>query len=255
MKITFLGTAGGLLTEKRGYPSILIDQSILLDCGDGTAQRLMQVNSIASIKTICLSHLHGDHYMGISSLLWYFMLTNRKEELTIIGPSPVKETTEKIFELLTIPGIIELLPFKLHFKELTDVNEVVKGQDGYTINYAEMEHTAQAFAYRIEKNGKSVCYSGDTKPNQNLIELANKCNVFICDSTFSDDQVELAYKHGHSTPFDAAKIARDVGCGKLVLFHFSPRFAKVVKQSIVGLKNIFDKEIVIADDLMSIVIK
>ena len=123
MKITFLGTSGGLLTRMKGYPSILIDQSLLLDCGDGTTQRLLQVNSIDSIKIICVSHLHGDHFMGISSLLWYFMFKNRKDEQTIIGPTLVKETIEKIFNLQTNSLGIKFLPFKLNFKELEDINE------------------------------------------------------------------------------------------------------------------------------------
>ncbi len=251
MKITFLGTSGGILTATRSYPSILIDRTLLLDCGDGTTQRLMQLNALSSVNTICLSHLHGDHFMGITSLLWYYLCINRTVDLTIIGPSPIKESVAKLLELQNLPPDILLkLPFKLQFKELTKCNDVLEVNDVYKIKYAEMNHTVPSFAYRIEKNGVYVCYSGDTKPIQNLIELADKSNIFICESTFSDDQSEIAHQYGHCTPIDAAKMARDAGCEKLVLTHISPPFAKIVNQSIESLKDIFDKEILIAEDLM-----
>ena len=71
MKITFLGTAGSTLSEHRSYPAILINKDLLLDCGEGTTQKLLQVNAINTIKTIFFTHLHNDHLLGVFSLLWY----------------------------------------------------------------------------------------------------------------------------------------------------------------------------------------
>ena len=194
--------------------------------------------------------------MGISYLLWYFAVTNRKKDLTIIGPSPVKETIEKIFEFiqhpLNIVGGIKSLPFILHFKELTSENEVLDVQDKYKIRYAEMVHPISAFAYRIEKGMESVCYSGDTRPNQQLIELADKCDIFICESTFSDDQIQRASQTGHCTPSDAARMSREANCQKLVLVHISQHFEEAISKSINDIKKIFDKEIMLADDLMTL---
>jgi ribonuclease BN (tRNA processing enzyme) len=252
LKITILGTSGGILTATNSYTSILVDNSILLDCGEGTTQKLMQVNSIDSIKTICFSHLHIDHFMGISSLVLYFGLSNRKEELTVIGPSPLKKAMDNLFWLPYITGGIKSLTFKLHVKEMPEITEEVEVQGGYKIIYAETEHMAPAFAYRIEKNGETVCYSGDTRPNQNLVDLANKCDLLICDSTFSNEQTIRAYLAGHCTPSDATKMARDADCKKLVLIHFDPHFKKAISQSIEGLKNIFDREVLMADDLMEV---
>ncbi|MFX1324113.1 MAG: MBL fold metallo-hydrolase [Promethearchaeota archaeon] len=252
MNITFLGTAGGIIAANRSCPSILIGKNILLDCGEGTTQKLIQVNSIDSIKTICLSHLHGDHFMGISSLLWYFMITGRREELTLIGPSPLKGTITKILELTNIPEALKSLPFKLRFIELTKSDGVVEVDNEFKINYAEMVHPVKTFAYRIEINGEIICYSGDTSPNQNLINLADNCDLFICESTFSDDQTQLANQYGHCTPSDAARIAKDAECKKLVLVHISPYFEEIIKNSIESIKKIYNKEILIAEDLMTL---
>ena len=255
MKITFLGTAGSILTAKKSFPSILIDKTLLLDCGEGTTQKLIKINSVDTIKTICLTHLHGDHFMGIFSLLWHFWLTNRKSDLTIIGPSHSKETIEKIFALTNAPGGLKVLQFKIHFIELTSNDEVQEIQGEYNIKYAMMEHPILVFAYRVEKNGKTVCYSGDTKPNQKLINLANKSDIFICESTIPDNQAKFADKYGHCTPSDAARMARDADCEKLVLVHISPFFAEEIGRSINNIKKLFNKEILTAEDLMTLDIR
>jgi ribonuclease Z len=251
MMITFLGTAGSIMTEKKSFPSILINEDLLLDCGEGCTQKLLQLKSIDKINTICITHLHGDHFSGLFSLLWYYWLSNRTEDLTIIGPPKTKATTEKIFTLMNAPGGFEVFNFKIHFKELDETNQIQEIKADYAIKCAKMEHSILSFAYYVEKKAKSVCYSGDTKPTQQLVKLADKCNVFICESTFPDKYAKFAYEYGHSTPSDAAKMARDANCQKLVLVHLSPLFAKKIVKSKDNLKEIFNKEIIIPDDLFA----
>ncbi|MFX1572329.1 MAG: MBL fold metallo-hydrolase, partial [Promethearchaeota archaeon] len=237
------------LTKSRGYPSILIDESLLLDCGDGTAQRLMEVNSMRSIKTICLSHLHGDHSMGLISLLWYYVFTNRKERLKIIAPSPVKKFIEKILDIF-LPGVP--FPFELDVLELGGESKVLEVEGGYILEYADMDHIIKAFGYRIEGKGGVLCYSGDTRFRQKLVELARDCDVLICESTFPDDKAEIAYQTGHCTPSDAAQMAKKADCKKLVLVHFSPLFPRPVERLIERIKSIFEREILIGEDLMTL---
>jgi len=193
---------------------------------------------------------YGNFFSALAFLAHY-----RKSDLTIIGPSHSKETIEKIFALTNAPGGLKVLQFKIHFKELTSNEEVQEILGEYKIKYAMMEHPILAFAYRVEKNGKVVCYSGDTKPNQKLINLANKSDIFICESTIPDNQAKFANKYGHCTPSDAARMARDADCEKLVLVHISPFFAEEIGRSINNIKKIFNKEILTAEDLMTLDIR
>ncbi|MFX1445843.1 MAG: MBL fold metallo-hydrolase [Promethearchaeota archaeon] len=252
MKITFLGTAGSIMTENKSFPSILINNDLLLDCGEGCTQKLLQLKSIDTINTICISHLHGDHFSGLFSLLWYYWLSNRTADLTIIGPPQTKMTTEKIFTLMNAPGGFEALNFKIHFKELANTNEIQEIKVEFKIKSAKMDHAIVSFAYRLEKNDKSICYSGDTKPTQLLVKLADKCDILICESTFPDKYIKFADEYGHTTPSDAAKMAREANCQKLVLVHLYPLFAKKVIKSKSNLKDKFDKEIIIAEDLLTL---
>ncbi|HEC40565.1 hypothetical protein LCGC14_0688460 [marine sediment metagenome] len=250
MKVTFLGTAGSILTAEKSFPSILIDEIMLLDCGEGTTQKLIQINSIDTLKSICLTHLHADHFMGLFSLLWHYILTQRKNDLTIYGPLNSKETVEKIFVLTNFPGGLNALPFKIHFRELINSSDIQEIHGEYKIKYVGMDHPIPAFAYRIENNGKSICYSGDTKFTQKLIKLAEKSNIFICESTFPDKYAKFAEDYGHCTPSDAAKMARNADCKKLVMVHISPFFKEEIP--INDMQKIFNKEILVAHDFMTL---
>jgi ribonuclease Z len=250
MKVTFLDTVAF-------NHSILIDDFLLLDCGEGTAQKLFQINGINSIKSICFSHLHVDHLMGIFSLLTFYAIRGRKEDLTIYGPSGTKETIEQILVLLyksvnpNFQGTLNSFPFKIHFPVLIRSSEIQEIQDNYKIKYIQMEHRkVPAFAYRMERDGKSICYSGDTRPNPRLIKLARKCNIFICESTFPDRHTKRAEETGHCTTSDTAKMARDADCEKLVVVHIDPRYKEEI--NIFEMQKIFNKEILIAQKFMTL---
>jgi len=253
MKITFIGTAGGaMMTESRSAPSILINNDLLLDCGEGCTQKLLQLKTLDTINTICITHFHMDHYWGLFPLLIHYLFNKRTVDLIIIGPPQTKATLGKILALLGVRSDFEGFNFNINVKELTDRDGVQEIIGDYTLKCAKMDHTIISFAYRVEQNNQSVCYSGDTRPTQQLVQLAENCNVFICESTFPDKHVKLAEKHGHSTISDAVKMARDANCQKLVLTHLLPLFVKNIIESKDKLKEIFDKEIVFAEDLLTI---
>lgn len=252
MKVTFLGTGSSVITAEKGFPSILIDNTLLLDCGEGTLQRLIQVGALDTITTICLTHLHGDHYMGVFSLLWYLFDSKRKRDLTIIGPSNLEKTLENILSLTFIKQGFKALRFKIHIKELPGAASSEELEGGYILTFAEMDHSTTAYAYRIEKGGKSICYSGDTKPTQKLTKLAKKSNLFICESTFLEKHKQLADYYGHSTITDAARMAQDADCEKLALVHLLPITIEALSESLTVIEKTFSKEILFPHDLMSL---
>ena len=73
----------------------LPNEYILIDCGEGTQYRLLE-NKIkhTKIRTICISHLHGDHYFGLVGLLSSLSLNRRTEPLRIIGPPALQQIIE-----------------------------------------------------------------------------------------------------------------------------------------------------------------
>ncbi len=81
-----------------------------------------------------------------------------------------------------------------------------------------------------EHKGESIAYTTDLvyeeSSVQSLIEMIRGCDTFVCESTYADEDAELAAKHFHLTASQAAQIAADAGVNKLMLFHLSKRYTK-----------------------------
>ena len=96
MKITLIGT--GAMYTKYNSASTLINEDLIVDMPNGTVKQLLKRNfDLTKIKTILVTHLHGDHTADIPFFIKYiFNCKKLKETINIIGP---KGTKEKIVEL------------------------------------------------------------------------------------------------------------------------------------------------------------
>ena len=102
----FLGTAGATPTVERGSPATLIargGERILVDCGEGTQRQLMRSVGLARIGTILLTHLHGDHYLGLPGLLKTLSLAGREEPLQLFGPEGLYELLREVERIVGRP--------------------------------------------------------------------------------------------------------------------------------------------------------
>ena len=252
LKVTFLGAGGSTFTKTRGALGLLINDDLLIDCGDGITQKLVKVGSINSIKTICITHLHCDHYIGIFSLLWHYWILNRTEDLKIIGPIELKDTIETILKL--VHSAEEMPTCKIIYEEINDSDEIFTIKSDYNIKCIKNDHYPLTFAYRIKdkESDKTICYSGDYKPNENLKLLAQGCDLLISEATFPDGLADLAHEHNHCTSVDAARIAKEANCKKLALVHISAVFQYQLRKMKLEASSIFDKEVILPEDFMEI---
>jgi ribonuclease Z len=72
--------------------------------------------------------------------------------------------------------------------------------------------------------GRRIVYSGDTKPSENVINLAQGADLLIHEATFNDDLAERALEDGHSTVSQAAEVAKKADVKRLILTHISSRY-------------------------------
>lgn len=249
MEITFIGTSGGIISETRTYPAYLINDDLLIDCGEGTTQKLIKLNAINKIKFICISHLHNDHFLGLFSLLWYFWITGRSKPIKIIGPPTTEDTIKKILKLAHTAE--DMGGFDIDFEELTKANKIqeIKNTENYLIKAIQVEHGFPAYAYSIESENSKLTYSGDTKPNQRIEMLSRNSDFFICEATFPDKFQKIAHKYHHCTPSDAANIAKKSNSKRLALVHISPVFESQISMMKKSAEKIFGNEVIIAEDL------
>ncbi|MFA9503939.1 ribonuclease Z [Natrinema sp. H-ect1] len=73
--------------------------------------------------------------------------------------------------------------------------------------------------------GRSIVYTGDTRPTEATIEVADDPDLLIHDATFADDRADRAAETAHATARQAAEIANRAGADRLALLHLSSRYA------------------------------
>lgn len=222
----------------------------MLDCGEGTTQKLIQLKKIEGIKRIYFSHLHCDHFTGLFSLLWYYGINIREQTLTILGPSEIEHATEQILKLLHTPDTLRTFP--IEYIKLDDTEEIQQIKGVYDVKCVKTQHDPITFGYRIEEGGKTLCYTSDTAPTKRLEELAENSHLLITESTLPQSMHKLAHQINHSTPKDAISLATKAKCDRLVLFHLSPTYFEEIKNSVKEYRQNFAGEILIARDLMTL---
>jgi ribonuclease Z len=98
LKVTILGSNSASPAHDRHPSSQILDVEndyYMIDCGEGTQFQLNKFQiSRSRIRAIFISHLHGDHYLGLLGLLTTMSMSNREESLTVVGPSGLKEIIE-----------------------------------------------------------------------------------------------------------------------------------------------------------------
>jgi ribonuclease Z len=150
LRVVFLGTAAGVPTIKRSLPAILIQrdgEQLLFDCGEGVQrQMLMAGASLNRITKVFVTHMHGDHVMGLPGLLQTMALLGREKKLEVYGPPSIIDF---------LRGIRETVQFGLTFPiEVHEVERpgVVCVESEYTVQAVRSKHVIPSFAFAyVEK--------------------------------------------------------------------------------------------------------
>ncbi|APW97221.1 ribonuclease Z [Halobiforma lacisalsi AJ5] len=102
--------------------------------------------------------------------------------------------------------------------------------------------------------GRSIVYTGDTRPTVRTIEVADEPDLLIHDATFADDRAERAGETAHSTARGAAEIASRAGAKRLALVHISSRYTGGVDDHLAEARETFDGEVLVPQDGQKLVV-
>ena len=151
MKLVFLGTSGAMPTIQRGLSCTCLvkdNEVLMFDAGEGAQISYLKSGLPWNKKMkIFVTHLHGDHCIGILGLLQSMNLQNRAKPLEIFGPEGIDEF---------ITANIKILNFGLSFPVLiTKINEgMLVNEKNYSIFASDAKHRIPAFSFRFDEKDK-----------------------------------------------------------------------------------------------------
>lgn len=151
-EVLILGSSSATPMYGRHPTSQLInhnEQYYLMDCGEGTQMQLSRYGIRANrIRHIFISHLHGDHYLGLMGLLSSMHLVGRKEDLHLYGPAALKE----ILDLQFLHSQTNLR-YTLHFHETQDAvgGTVIFNDNGLIVTTFPLDHRIPCTGFRFEE--------------------------------------------------------------------------------------------------------
>ncbi|MEU0092314.1 MBL fold metallo-hydrolase [Kribbella sp. NPDC006257] len=240
MKLTVLGCSGSVPGPDSPASSYLVSAEgfhLVLDLGSGALGALQRHLSVTRIGAIGLSHLHPDHCMDLCGLYVAakYSPVAPFPRIPVFAPAGAAGRMALAYDLPEDPGMEEQLEFH-SWQEIQQIGP-------FTVRTIPAVHPVPAYSIRVEHGNKSLVFSGDTGPNDGLIELARGADLLLSEAALKDDDpnnpVDL-----HLTPADAGEHAKRAGVKRLVITHVPPWFDRDIQAE--GARRTFPGEVLVA---------
>ncbi|MFF3907001.1 ribonuclease Z [Streptomyces sp. NPDC001848] len=291
-ELVVLGTASQVPTRHRNHNGYLLrwdGEGILFDPGEGTQRQMLRAGVAAhDVHRICVTHFHGDHSLGLAGVIQRINLDQVPHEITAHYPKsgqryferlrhatayretvPLTEAPVAADGTLTVTAaytlearrlshpvesygyrVVEpdgrrMLPERLaaHGIKGPDVGRI---QREGSLGGVSLEEVSEV------RRGQRFAFVMDTRLCDGVHALADGCDMLVIESTFLDEDAQLAFDHGHLTAGQAGRVAADAGVRHLVLTHFSQRYTEPDEFERQARDAGFEGELTVAHDLMRV---
>ena len=197
--VRFLGSGNAFSDGGRANAAIHVTApgvSLLLDCGGSALPAIKKHVDPATIDAIAVTHLHGDHFGGITFFVLEQHFAGRKRELVVGGP-PSLEQRLRAAEQALYPDFFGQVA--LGFPLLTRVlGAAPTTLGGAQVSALEVRHVrlSEPHGLRVNIGGTLIAYSGDARWSEHLAAVANGADLFICEASNFDreDPAHISYR-------------------------------------------------------------
>lgn len=202
MKITVLGNGSASPTLDRNPSSLVLEylnKVYLFDCGEATQYRFLEFNiSFTKLSHILISHLHGDHFLGLFGLLSTLNTWGREKELTLIGPVGLKEIliTQFKYQQTTLNYVIKFIETQTEGKKI-----IIDTKDVEIFSFP-LQHRIETTGFLVVEKTKDYKLIKNKLPSD--IKLEHIHQLKQGNDVFVDDK--LVYKNSdYATPPETPK--------------------------------------------------
>ena len=222
-RVTIIGSGTSAPQPDTPASGILVETAstrVLIDCGQGVIRGLMPIRDPRELDAIIVGHLHADHYIDIVSLRYLLPwadYTGRRMPV-LLPPGGRQRMDELAAAISERPGFFD------HTFDVVEYDPAVSVAIGdLAIDFLPGRHYVPAWGCAIrDAAGRRVVISGDTGPNEPLVEVARGADLFIVESTLLT-ATEDDPNRGHLTAEEALEMGERAGVGQTVLVHYRPQ--------------------------------
>ena len=217
MQLTVIGCSGSFPGPDSPASCYLLEAEgfrLVLDMGSGGLGVLQRYAELFGIDAICVSHLHIDHCVDLSSY-WVarqYAPEGPRPPIPVYGP---RGTPERVAGFCGEDVASIGARFEAH-----DLEPQVLEIGPFRVTTDHMNHPVETFGFRVEHAGWKLAYSADTGQTDVLVRLAEGVDVLLSEASFEDNDDNPP--NVHLTARQAGEYAARAGAGELVLTHLVP---------------------------------
>jgi ribonuclease BN (tRNA processing enzyme) len=195
LDLTFIGS-GNAFADARCWSGFVANGRVLFDAPPSAVYGLKRAGvAMDRLDVVLLSHFHGDHYFGLPFLFLEYAFPGaaggrtprRVQDLTIVGPPGVADIVEQLADL-AFPNLLHARDnYRRRYVEMEPGGEAEVR--GLRLSAARMNHAhgslPVALGYRVEMDGRTLAYTGDSAWCDSLLEIGRGADVYVCDCNYA----------------------------------------------------------------------
>ena len=258
----------------------------VIDAGDGAARRIAKAGfNVRDVGTIFITHHHDDHTAGVGTLMSAAWDNQRTKPINVYGPRQTEELVKAAVQYFTISADIRIadggrtIPIGQLFFGHDVGTGVIYNDNNIRVTTIENTHfdfqkipasaRQKSYSYRFETPGRVIVFTGDTGPNEALVELAKGADLLVSEANSieqrmqdlirsgqwqvmtPEEQVRIKGQmaEGHLSTDDVGKMATRAGVKTVVLTHLTWKADDDYSTWADEVKKHFSGPVLIAKDL------
>jgi len=278
-KLVILGTGGGPVAGRArkmtSHVMLSNGAAYLLDCGLGVTDSFAQTGiPFSALRSIFITHHHADHNVEYGPLLVVGWIQSMPLSVRAFGPPPLQAMTRDFLHAYKTTIDFWAEDYKMNPLGMIEVGEVsgagaVMQDENVKVSAILVEHppVKPALGYRFDFHDRSIAFSGDTAPREEVARMAKGADVLVHEAMYAPavesyaramiaggrqlnfDAFMAHMKADHTPLEDVGRIVAEAGVKTLVLSHLSPALDSISDETWrTPVAKSFKGEIIVAGD-------